>query len=321
MKYCMCKQRSLYFVLKIFLPVFFEIFSVSLFSVEIYPEIMKLNMDDTLFKQYSDDVLSARKAIAIGKTGKELPLNIYIYKAKKEDSVIRIAARCSVPYDGIITLNRIQSVEADLEGKYILLPTLPGIYLPEEAESPTEKLTAALFEKIQENPLKLSIFEHGKKRSVYCFPNTVLDGTIRAFFLYPFYRFPLTDGILTSGFGKRPSPFTGRPSYHPGIDLAAPTGSPVFACTSGTIKETGFTRIYGKYIILAHTDGRESLYGHLSAVLVRLNEKVKSGTIIGRVGSTGMSTGPHLHFEIRVKGIPKNPSVFIEKLKNKNESN
>lgn len=305
----------------IFLICSFMLFQPALsvlFCYDFYPEIKNLNMDDTLFKQYTEDVLRARKAIAAGQSGKELPFFIYKYKAKKEDSIIRIAARCSIPYDGIITLNRINSVDIELKNKYILLPTLPGIYMPEKAESPIEKLTAALFEKVHEHPIKFFVIENKEKRTIYCFPNALLDGTIRSFFLYPFYRLPLKDGILTSGFGKRNSPFTGQPSYHHGIDLAAPMGTPVYACTSGTIKEIGFNRIYGKYIILSHTDGRESLYGHLSAYSAVLNEKVKSGTIIAKVGSTGMSTGPHLHFEIREKGIPKNPEVFIERSKNEN---
>ena len=83
------------------------------------------------------------------------------------------------------------------------------------------------------------------------------------------------------------------------------------ACAAGRVKEISYNKVYGNYIILTHTDGRASLYGHLSKVYASLNETIKSGTIIGAVGSTGMSTGPHLHFEIHEQGIPKNPANFV----------
>lgn len=284
-------------------------------SFETYPLIHDLNISDTSFKQYCDDVLFSRRALARGVMNEELPIQFYRYKVKKNDSIIRIAARCSIPYDGIITVNRIQSIKDDLSDTYILLPTVPALYLPEEAKNPIEKLIVAAIEKEVLPTIEIYIVSKNGKRKVFCIPNAMFDGTTRAYLLHPLYRFPLESGILTSSFGKRASPFTGKPSYHPGIDLAAPTGSPVFACTSGTIKEIGFSRIYGNYIILLHQDGKESLYGHLSKVLISLHDKIKSGKIIGEVGSTGLSTGPHLHFEIRVKGVPQDPQTFIEKRK------
>ena len=145
----------------------------------------------------------------------------------------------------------------------------------------------------------------------------MLDSTVRSFFFVPFYRFPLQHAVVTSDFGMRKSPFTGKSTYHAGIDLAAPTGSPVYACASGTIIEIAYSNIYGNYILLRHDDGRESLYGHLSKVRARLYEKVKSGIVIGYVGSTGLSTGPHLHFEVREQGKAKNPSLFIDTKKAK----
>ncbi len=284
-------------------------------TFETYPLIENLNISNTAFKQYCEDVLFSRQALARGILNEELPIKFYRYKVKKDDSIIRIAARCSIPYDGIITVNRIQSIKDDLTGSYILLPTVPALYLPEQAENPIERLVIAACDKEVLPTIEIYIVFKAGKRKMFCIPNGTLDGTTRAYLLHPLYRFPLESGVLTSSFGKRPSPFTGKPSYHPGIDLAAPTGSPVFACTSGVIKEIGYSRIYGNYIILLHQDGKESLYGHLSKTLINLHDKIKSGKIIGEVGSTGLSTGPHLHFEIRVKGIPQDPQTFIEKRK------
>ena len=284
-------------------------------TFETYPLIENLNISNTAFKQYCEDVLFSRQALARGILNEELPIKFYRYKVKKDDSIIRIAARCSIPYDGIITVNRIQSIKDDLTGSYILLPTVPALYLPEQAENPIERLVIAACDKEVLPTIEIYIVFKAGKRKMFCIPNGTLDGTTRAYLLHPLYRFPLESGVLTSSFGKRPSPFTGKPSYHPGIDLAAPTGSLVFACTSGVIKEIGYSRIYGNYIILLHQDGKESLYGHLSKTLINLHDKIKSGKVIGEVGSTGLSTGPHLHFEIRVKGIPQDPQTFIEKRK------
>ncbi len=295
----------------------FLLISASLFAQSPYPEIKNLDINDTIFKQYCDDVSNARIAIANCATGTDLPIFFYRYKVKKGDSLLKIAARCSVPYDAIVTLNRIESAQVELYGKELILPTLPAMYLPEDAKTVLEKLTEALYRKSKIDSVKISVYEGGSKRKILCFANGLFDGTIRAFFFKPYYRYPLQDGILTSGFGKRPSPFTGRPSYHPGIDLAAPKGSPVMACAAGRVKEISYNKVYGNHIIIRHKDGKISLYGHLSKVYASLNEKVKSGTIIGAVGSTGMSTGPHLHFEIRENGVPKNPSKYIQKNKHK----
>lgn len=96
------------------------------------PLIPELSPQNHIFQQYSDDVLYARKALAAGKTARELPLQFYRYKAQKEDTVIRIAARCSIPYDALITLNGIESVKTNISGKMLLLPTLPALYLPKK---------------------------------------------------------------------------------------------------------------------------------------------------------------------------------------------
>ncbi len=283
-----------------------------------FPLIQELSSKNDIFRQYSDDVSYARKALARGVQGTQLPLHFYQYRAKKDDTVIRIAARCSIPYDALITLNGIESVKTPVAHKLLLLPTLPALYLPEKADSDIQKLTVAFCEKIETESLVIYLpsgKNKHKKAKYRCFPNTLLDGTVRNFFFTPFYRFPLKDAVLTSAFGMRKSPFTGKKSYHKGIDLAAPKGSPVYACTGGQVIETGYSRIYGYFVIIRHTDGRESLYGHLSAISARLYQKVNSGTVIGKVGSTGLSTGPHLHFEIREHGKPKDPALFIDSKK------
>ncbi len=115
-------------------------------------------------------------------------------------------------------------------------------------------------------------------------------------------------GLLTSGYGWRGGEF------HTGLDLAAPWGSPVQAADSGTVVVAGWEGDYGNRIIIDHGGGKlQTLYGHLSSFAVRVGDRVGKGQVIGRVGSTGRSTGPHVHFEVRVEGRHVNPMNYFPK--------
>lgn len=121
-------------------------------------------------------------------------------------------------------------------------------------------------------------------------------------------------GKITSGFGYRIHPITGNRSFHTGIDLAAPEGTPIAAAYGGTVAETGYSSGRGNYILLSHGDNLQTLYCHLSEIGVREGDKVDAGGTIGLVGTTGMSTGPHLHFELRVDGVRCDPLYVLKGL-------
>jgi murein DD-endopeptidase MepM/ murein hydrolase activator NlpD len=116
----------------------------------------------------------------------------------------------------------------------------------------------------------------------------------------------------TSGFGARIDPFTGRYAFHPGIDFAGPWGSQVMATAAGTVVFAGVKGGYGNMVELDNGDGIHTRYGHLSTILVSQGMKVTKGAEVGRVGSTGRSTGPHVHYEIWFDNVVRNPSNFIE---------
>jgi len=119
--------------------------------------------------------------------------------------------------------------------------------------------------------------------------------------------------VLTSAFGNRISPITGKEKFHNGIDLAAPLNSPVFACLSGTVSAAGSDDIYGNYVIINHDNNLQSLYAHLSRYVVQKGSLVAGGSVIGYVGVTGLTTGPHLHFEVKQNGVPLDPEEFFQK--------
>ncbi|WP_414620834.1 M23 family metallopeptidase [Calothrix sp. CCY 0018] len=125
--------------------------------------------------------------------------------------------------------------------------------------------------------------------------------------------YPTTKGLpTTSGFGWRIHPLTGLRKFHSGIDFGAPKGTPIYAYQAGEIKLASRKGGYGKTVIINHGAGFSTLYAHASKIIVRKGERVASGQMIGRIGSTGFSTGPHLHFEVRVNNKPVNPRPYLQ---------
>lgn len=118
-------------------------------------------------------------------------------------------------------------------------------------------------------------------------------------------------GLLTDGFGGRHDPFTGRPANHGGVDISTNYGRAVIAPADGVVAKAEWASGYGKVVYLSHGYGYSSRYGHLSKIAVKPGQKVKRGDVIGYVGSTGRSTGPHLHYEVRVNGKTVNPLEYV----------
>ena len=124
---------------------------------------------------------------------------------------------------------------------------------------------------------------------------------------------PVRTAAFTSGYGVRSDPFQGRSAMHAGIDLAGPVGTAIYATADGTVSTAGYNSGgYGNLIKIDHGKGIETRYGHLSSMAVREGQRVKRGELIGRMGSTGRSTGSHLHYEVRVDGRAVNPIPFMK---------
>jgi len=130
---------------------------------------------------------------------------------------------------------------------------------------------------------------------------------------------PLRDhGMISSSFGWRKDPFTGQRAFHEGLDFPAPTGTPVYATAAGTVAFIGRSGDHGLTVRVRHGYGHETVYSHLNSTSARRGQKVERGDLLGEVGSTGRSTGPHLHYEVRVNGAPKDPSLYILKPRTRN---
>jgi murein DD-endopeptidase MepM/ murein hydrolase activator NlpD len=125
-------------------------------------------------------------------------------------------------------------------------------------------------------------------------------------------RMPLDGASLSSGFGMRTHPVLGGRRAHKGIDLSAPTGTPIYASADGVVTRADWFSSYGLFISLDHGATLETRYGHLSRLNVAEGQPVKKGDLIGYVGSTGRSTGPHLHYEVRIAGMAVNPVPYMQ---------
>jgi murein DD-endopeptidase MepM/ murein hydrolase activator NlpD len=299
-----------------------------------FPVIGRLEPGDAVFRQYQADVENARillagrgrrtgqsagpesagaagtptaasSAVALAET-----LTIYEYTVRGED-MLALAARCRIPYDTIATLNRLAHIRDLADGASVYLPSMRGIFIPEKPENDLERLMSSSRE--GEDGIIITVRRGGAAERFLFIPGAEFRPTERVFFSAGGFRFPLREFRLTSGFGPRVNPVTGNLRLHQGLDLAAPEGTAVYAARDGVVIDVGDDAVYGKYIIIEHSENWTSLYGHLSNVDTVLRKAVKSGSLIGRVGSTGQSTGPHLHFEIRQHGAAQNPDKLLFK--------
>ena len=120
------------------------------------------------------------------------------------------------------------------------------------------------------------------------------------------------DGWFSDSYGWRNDPFDGTREFHRGLDIVVPHGTPVLAAADGLVTVAGRQAGYGKVVHLSHGSGLSTRYGHLSEILVRPGQRVKQGDVVGRVGSTGRSTGPHLHYEVLRAGRHVNPRKYLD---------
>jgi murein DD-endopeptidase MepM/ murein hydrolase activator NlpD len=281
-----------------------------------FPLIASMDSRDTGFKQFIADVEINRRRL-YGRN-RENPLScaesltVYRYITVEGDDIFSLSARCNIPYSALASLNRLSHSLMVKEGVAMLLPSCPGIFLPENPLSDFEQLLAVgRFPEREVAAVAISLKRDGEAETFYFYPGAEFSPTERVFFLNSGFRFPLRSYRLTSAFGQRQSPITGNLHLHKGIDLAAPAGTEVFAAGEGVVTEIGEDPVYGKYIVIKHGDRWASLYGHLQKVETSLRSSVRSTTLIGRVGSTGSSTGPHLHFELRENGKAQDPGKYL----------
>jgi murein DD-endopeptidase MepM/ murein hydrolase activator NlpD len=235
------------------------------------------------------------------------------HTVRSGETVSKIAADHSVSMDAIIASNGITNARRLREGMVIRIPNMDGIpYTVKGGDSlsgisasmgvPLEAILDA--NEIESDAISagMTLFIPGAKMR-----SEDLRQALGEIFIYPIR------GRLTSPFGWRNDPISGARRYHSAIDLAAPTGTPIKAAMDGRISTVGLSSVYGKYIIISHSGGLQTWYAHMSATSATQGAYVRQGAKIGEVGSTGYSTGPHLHFAVFKNGKAVNPLELLTK--------
>lgn len=183
---------------------------------------------------------------------------------------------------------------------------LPGRGGAEPSSAATREFTLGEFQSALDDLAKA--VEH---RSDYMnvVETTLMEAKVKAKLL-PTIQ-PVDVAYNASSFGWRIDPFTGRQAFHPGIDFAAPTGTPIMAAAGGVVIAAEYNSGYGNMLEIDHGNDIVTRYGHTSKLYVKVGDIVRRGQHVADIGSTGRSTGPHLHFEVLVKGVAQNPSKFL----------
>lgn len=238
-------------------------------------------------------------------------LMITSYTVKRGDTLSAIAQKYSLNLDTLLSFNNIRKVAALKVGTVLEIPNSDGLkyrirrgdYLGGIAQKYQVPLNSILdwnnFETSVITPAQ-DIFIPGARMSA-----NELNRILGKLFIYP------ARGRITSRFGMRKDPFTGIRRFHNGVDIANDIGTSVLAAMSGQVAMIGYNANFGKYIIVRHADGFQTLYGHLSTFQVSKNERVNQGQLVGKIGDTGYSTGSHLHFSIFLKGEPVDPFKYL----------
>jgi murein DD-endopeptidase MepM/ murein hydrolase activator NlpD len=235
------------------------------------------------------------------------------YTVKTGDTAGAILSRSGLKNLGtILSVNKIDNARRIRTGQVLRVPSMDGV-LYTVARGDSLSGIAAHYSVpvnaiLDANDLSRSTLSSGQ---VLFVPGASLTSMELRRALGELFIFPL-QGRLTSPFGFRSDPFTGARTFHTGIDLASPVGTPVKAILDGRIAVTGFSPVFGNYIIITHDAGFQSLYGHLSYIGVSRGALVTQGMIIGKVGTTGYSTGPHLHLSIYKYGKMIDPLSVLK---------
>lgn len=235
-----------------------------------------------------------------------------VYVVQKGDVVGHIAETHNVSQDAIISLNKLRNTRSLQIGQLLKIPSIDGIcYTVKKGDTVDTIAEKYEIDADQIQTLNgLSAQELVPEARIFL-PGAKLDWVTLQEINGDLFKIPVTARYyISSRYGWRSDPFTGRRSFHSGIDMAAPRGTSVYAALAGRVIAAGYSAVYGNYVIVRHHSGYQSLYAHLHTISIRYGAWVTTRTRIGTVGSTGRSTGNHLHFSIYKYGKSLNPATL-----------
>ncbi|MDR2211882.1 MAG: peptidoglycan DD-metalloendopeptidase family protein [Spirochaetaceae bacterium] len=233
------------------------------------------------------------------------------YRIQQGDVLGEVAKNFGLSTGTLISVNNIKNTRALQIGQTIRVPNQDGIFYTVKKGDSLESIASRYKAEVDEIRVANELFSGQINPNTSLFlPGAALPWEEEQEINGDLFLWPVR-GRLSSYYGYRRSPFTGARSFHDGLDIAAPSGTPIKAAMAGRVKAVGYDNTYGNFVVLTHSSGYSTLYGHMSSIGTRSGAYVNPGTIIGYVGNTGLSTGPHLHFTVYKNGSSINPRTVL----------
>lgn len=243
------------------------------------------------------------------------PVEFQKYTVKPGDNITRISKKFGLSnISTLIAVNNISNARRLQAGEVIKIPSTDGIiHSVQKNENLTgiaSKYGVSVATLLDVNDLSTDVLYTGQNIFI---PGARLDSYSLKMAMGELFKCPITaKWRLSSPYGYRADPFTGVRKFHTGMDLAAPTGTPVKASLDGKVVAVSYNQVYGNYVIISHINGYQTLYAHLHTTTCKVGQRLDQGQKLGLVGSTGYSTGPHLHFTVYKNGKLVNPQELIK---------
>ncbi len=291
-----------------FIYIVFIFFFVS-HALFAYPLISSINKNDIVYQQF----ILRKKDSSSFKGNNDIVF--FEYNNSLSQTTANIANTIQISLSTLITVNRYSTrYLSPKESQYVIIPNISGVFISLSPKSDVEflineRLSSSLK---KQRPITIRSNYSNLQTTFYFIPNVKLSKHEIALWKSKKLRSPVLKGYVSSGFGYRISPISGKRIFHKGVDIAYKSGSEIFTAQNGTIEKEGYDSVFGYYIIIRHDKTLTTLYGHMIDIVVKVGSFVYAGAMIGRMGSTGASTGAHVHFEIHENNKPVNPMKTID---------
>ena len=274
-------------------------------------DILSDNFDENGNVLSADGSVLTAASVGIGEK-----VTFQTYTVKSGDSISTISRKFGLSnISTLIAVNDISNVRTLRSGQKLKIPSIDGLVCNVQSGDSLNSLSVKYHVSVEEilDANDLTSEKLTKGMSLFI-PGAKMDAMSLKKAMGELFVYPIVSGWrLTSRFGPRKDPFTGVASSHTGIDMACATGTPIRAAMSGKVAYVGWSNIFGNYVIINHANGYQTLYGHMSKTLAKKGQVVDQSTKIGLVGSTGYSTGPHLHFTVYKNGNLVDPMSLIKR--------
>ncbi|MBP3709525.1 MAG: M23 family metallopeptidase [Treponema sp.] len=270
---------------------------------------------NALYYNESGDLLGSEKSAGEMAALLKKPVTYQTYTVQAGDTLGGITRKFELTnLSTIIAINNIKNARSLYVGQKLRIPSIDGmLYTVAPGNSLngiSVKFNIPLEDLLDVNDLGTNVLTVGQQLFI---PGAKMNSDALHEVLGDLFKNPITaKHHVSSPFGWRPDPFTGVRSYHTGIDFACAKGTPIHASMAGKVIFAGWSNIFGNYVILSHANGYQTLYGHMDKIQVKKGENVTQATVIGLVGSTGYSTGDHLHFTVYKNGKLVNPATVLK---------